>query len=328
MKEYLFHSIFILFSIVIYFYRNNLAEKLNLMDLPDNLRKSHFKAVPAIGGLIIFPYIVSSLIYLNFQSFIKIKILLIWIFIYFSFFITGVIDDKIHLNAKSKSFILLFILFIVLPLDKGLIVNVLDFKDIKYVILLNQGGLFFTIFCIYFFYNALNFSDGLNGISLSLALFFLIALLIAGNEINIFYISIIISIILTLVPNLFGKIFIGNSGVSFLSSVLFLIFIDFYNKNNIFFDEIMLIVFLPAIDAARITLERIFNGTSPFSSDKNHFHHLLSKIIKKDFVFIPYMLLAISPYLATKVNITSYYSLILFTIIYFLLLIYLKRNNV
>ena len=34
---------------------------------------------------------------------------------------------------------------------------------------------------------------------------------IAGNEINIFYISIIISIILTLVPNLFGKIFIGNS---------------------------------------------------------------------------------------------------------------------
>tara|TARA_Y100001970_G_C14190409_1_gene835015 strand:- start:965 stop:1861 length:897 start_codon:yes stop_codon:yes gene_type:complete len=298
------------------------------MDFPDNERKSHSTPVSAAGGLIIFPYIFSSLIYLNFLSFIKLKILLIWMFLYISFFITGFIDDKIRLNAKSKTFILLFVLFIVIPLDAGLMVSILDFKDINQVILLNQGSLFFTIFCIYFFYNFLNFSDGLNGISLTLGLYFILVIIFARSENNIFYYSILISLFLILIPNLMGKIFVGNSGISFLSCVLFLIFIDTYNKNYIFFDEIILIVFLPAIDAARITIERIMDGDSPFKSDKNHFHHLLVKIVKKEYVFLPYLIFATLPYLITKINITTYVSLIIFSILYFIILFLLKKKNV
>ena len=118
---------------------------------------------------------------------------------YLSFFITGIIDDKIHLNAKSKTFILLFVLFIFLPLDNGLMVNVLNFKDINYVIVLNQGALFFTIFCVYLFYNSLNFSDGLNGISLTLCLYFVIVIILTQNELNVFHYSILISIFITLI---------------------------------------------------------------------------------------------------------------------------------
>ena len=298
------------------------------MDFPDNIRKSHFVPVPAIGGLIIFPYIISALIYLNFLSFIKVKVLLIWIFLYLSFFITGIIDDKIHLNAKSKTFILLFVLFILLPLDSNLVVSILDFKDIKHVIVLNQAALFFTIFCVYLFYNSLNFSDGLNGVSLTLCLYFIIVIIFAQNELNVYYNAILISIFITLIPNLFGKIFIGNSGINFLACTLFLLFIEAYNKNLILFDEIMLIVFLPTVDAGRITIERIINGESPFKSDKNHFHHLLIKIFKKEYVFLPYLIFAILPYLATKINVTTYISLIIFSALYFLTLIFLKRKNV
>ena len=297
------------------------------MDFPDNLRKSHINPVSSAGGLIIFPYVLSSLIYLNFLSFIKLKILLIWIFFYFSFFVTGLMDDKIHLKAKSKTFILLFILFIVIPLDSSLIVNVLDFKDIKSIILLNQGALFFTIFCIYLFYNALNFSDGLNGISLTLCLYFLIVVIDAQSNLNIFYYSILISLFLVLIPNLFGKIFIGNSGVSFLSCVFFLLFIDTYNKNYLFFDEIILIVFLPTVDAGRITVERIINGDSPFKSDKNHFHHLLTKVIDKKYVFLPYLIFAAMPYTITKANVSTYVSLIFFSILYLFILFLLKKKN-
>ena len=265
------------------------------MDFPDNIRKSHFVPVPAIGGLIIFPYIISALIYLNFLSFIKVKVLLIWIFLYLSFFITGIIDDKIHLNAKSKTFILLFVLFILLPLDSNLVVSILDFKDIKHVIVLNQAALFFTIFCVYLFYNSLNFSDGLNGVSLTLCLYFIIVIIFAQNEFNVFYNAILISIFIILIPNLLGRIFIGNSGISFLACILFLLFIDSYNKNLILFDEIMLVVFLPTVDAGRVTIERIINGESPFKSDKNHFHHLLIKIFKKEYIFLPYLIFAIDP---------------------------------
>ena len=327
MKEYIFHFFFIIYSILIYRYRDKISTKLKLMDFPDNIRKSHSTPVSSVGGLIIFPYITCSLIYLSFLSFIKLKILFIWVFLYISFFITGIIDDKIHLQAKTKTFILLFILFIVLPLDRSLLVNILEFKDIKHVIVLNQGALFFTIFCIYLFYNSLNFSDGLNGISLTLCLYFIIVIFLAQNELNIFQYAILTSIIITLIPNLLGKIFIGNSGISFLACTLFLLFIDSYNKNLFLFDEIMLIVFLPTVDAGRITVERIFNGESPFKSDKNHFHHLLMKIFKKEYVFVPYLIFAILPYLATKINITTYISLAIFSALYFLTLFFLKRKN-
>ena len=327
MKEYLFHFFFIIYSILIYRYRDKISTKLKLMDFPDNSRKSHSSPVASAGGLIIFPYITCALIYLSFLSFIKLKILFIWIFLYLTFFLTGIIDDKIHLNAKSKTFILLLILFIILPLDSSLVVNILDFKDIKYVIVLNQGALFFTIFCVYLFYNSLNFSDGLNGISLTVCLYFVIVIILTQNELNVFHYSILISIFITLIPNLFGKIFIGNSGISFLACALFLLFIDSYNNNFLLFDEIMLIVFLPTVDAGRVTIERIINGESPFKSDKNHFHHLLIKIFKKEYVFLPYLIFAMLPYLATKVNVTTYTSLIIFSALYFLTLIFLKRKN-
>ena len=328
MNEYLFHILFIIYSVIVYIYRNTISNTFGLMDIPDNIRKSHMHPISAAGGLIIFPYILSSLILLYFLSYIKLKILLIWIFLCTSFFFLGLVDDKIHLNAKSKTFILLFVLFIVLPLDRSLIVTDLVFKDINYLILLNQGALFFTIFCIYFFYNSLNFSDGLNGISLTLCLYFFITILTTHNQFNIFYSSIIVAIVLVLIPNLLNKIFIGNSGISFLSTLLFILFIESYNNNIFFLDEIVLIVFLPTIDTARITIERILNGNSPFTSDKNHFHHLLAKIFKKEYVFIPYLIFAILPYLLTKIYLLTYVSLILFSFLYFLILFILKKRNV
>ena len=122
MKEYLFHFFFIIYSILIYRYRDKISTKLKLMDFPDNARKSHSSPVASVGGLIIFPYITCSLVYLSFLSFIKLKILFIWVFLYLSFFITGIFDDKIHLNAKSKTFILLFVLFTISePLRKKLL---------------------------------------------------------------------------------------------------------------------------------------------------------------------------------------------------------------
>ena len=328
MNENLFHLFLIVYSILIYIFRIRISTKLGIIDIPDNNRKVHKIPISAAGGLILFPYITLSLIFLTFLSLIKIKILLIWIFLYVTFFFTGFIDDKIQLNAKSKTFILLFVLFVTLPLDKGLIISSLEFKNLDYVVLLNQGSLFFTIFCIYLFYNSLNFADGLNGISISLSIFFIVLLLNITNQINIFHYSILISLLILFIPNIFGKIFLGNSGISFISCVFSLLFIDAYNNKDILFDEIMLIVFLPCVDAARVTVERIISGESPFKSDKNHFHHLLMKICHKKYVFIPYSIFAVMPYLITTLDVHTYYSLLIFSLIYLISLNFLKKNNV
>ena len=278
-----------------------------------------------MGGIIIFPYFVISIFLMNNLSILKTKLLLIWLFLFASFFFIGLLDDRYNLSAKTKTFILTLILFITVPLDKSLLIQSVDLKDIKLFISLNEGALFFTIFCIYFLYNSLNFSDGFNGISISISIYFFILLLILNQSLHIIYLSSIFCLILILIPNLLNKIFIGNSGVSLLSIVLSILFIENYNNEKIYFDEIILVFFLPTLDAARITIERIINGRSPFESDRNHFHHLLTKIIDKKYIFIIYLLITMMPFLLSKILLATYISFIICFLLYLIFLIYLKK---
>ena len=324
-EYYFFHIILILYSIIIYKYREKISISLKLMDFPDNLRKSHLQPTPCVGGIIIFPYFVISIFSMNNLSILKTKLLLIWLFLFASFFFIGLLDDRYNLSAKTKTFILTLILFITVPLDKSLLIQSVDLKDIKLFISLNEGALFFTIFCIYFLYNALNFSDGFNGISISISIYFFILLLTLNQSLNIIYLSSIFCLILVLIPNLLNKIFIGNSGVSLLSIVLSILFIENYNNEKIYFDEIILVFFLPTLDAARITIERIINGRSPFESDRNHFHHLLIKIFDKKYIFIIYLLITMIPFLLSKILLATYISFIICFLSYLIFLIYLKK---
>ncbi len=324
-EYYFFHIVLILYSIIIYKYREKISIILKLMDFPDNLRKSHLEPTPCVGGIIIFPYFVISIFLMNNLSILKTKLLLIWLFLFGSFFFIGLLDDRYNLSAKTKTFILTLILFITVPLDKSLLIQSVDLKDIKLFISLNEGALFFTIFCIYFLYNALNFSDGFNGISISISIYFFILLLILNQSLHIIYLSSIFCLILVLIPNLLNKIFIGNSGVSLLSIVLSILFIENYNNEKIYFDEIILVFFLPTLDAARITIERIINGRSPFESDRNHFHHLLTKIIDKKYIFIIYLLITMMPFLLSKILLATYISFIICFLLYLIFLIYLKK---
>ena len=324
-EYYFFHIVLILYSIIIYKYREKISISLKLMDFPDNLRKSHLQPTPCVGGIIIFPYFVISIFLMNNLSILKTKLLLIWLFLFASFFFIGLLDDRYNLSAKTKTFILTLILFITVPLDKSLLIQSVDLKDIKLFISLNEGALFFTIFCIYFLYNALNFSDGFNGISISISIYFFILLLTLNQSLNIIYLSSIFCLILVLIPNLLNRIFIGNSGVSLLSIVLSILFIENYNNEKIYFDEIILVFFLPTLDAARITIERIINGRSPFESDRNHFHHLLIKIFDKKYIFIIYLLITMIPFLLSKILLATYISFIICFLSYLIFLIYLKK---
>ena len=75
-------------------------------------------------------------------------------------------------------------------------------------------------------------------------------------------------------------------------------FIDSYNKNLFFADEIFIIMFIPGIELLRLFFLRLSRGQSPMSSDKEHLHHyLLNKydLIRSNFfivnlIFIPFIL--------------------------------------
>ena len=324
MDNFLPYLFFFLLAIFTYIFKDKIALSTGLIDKPNSI-KVHTKNIPAIGSLLFTPVIYFGLINLFYDGDIKLKLFLIWFILLSAFYIMGIIDDKINISAKVKTFTTLALLFIILPLDQNLIINNLSFESINYIIILNQGSLFFTVFSIFFFYNVLNFSDGLNGLSVTLCIFWISFIIIFHNS-NFFYTIILISLIITLLPNLLGKLFIGNSGVNFLAILFSLILILEYNNDRIKIDEIFLIVLFPALDALRVIIERILKKKSPFIGDKSHIHHYLIRIINKNLVFIPYTFISVMPIILFKLNFNIFFTISLFLFFYITILKYLTHK--
>ena len=325
--------IYLLLNIIILFFnilivRNvkKIPYNMVIYDHPDNIRKIHTLPVPLLGGYIFFLSFIVNLIFfykdLNFDLFLLISLLFLSSF----FLILGLNDDRSSLTPSKKTIIILILLFLIIPFNEKLIVNSLIFKNFDYVINLNQANIFFIIFCIYFFFNLINFSDGANGITVSLGIFWLIIFIIFGSLNDYFLIFLLLSLILILVFNLQNKLFLGNSGSSVISVVFAALFIINYNVDySIKCDEIFLLMFLPAIDTIRVTINRIIKNKSPFDPDKNHFHHLLLRRFSKDIIFLPYTLLSVLPFLLSSfINTLTVF--ICSIIIYFVLYLFLIRD--
>ena len=316
----------LIYSILIYIYKAKIAFFFKIIDNPDNNRKIHTNPIPAIGGLYIYPIIAISLIVSFYQNNQGAKIYLIYFFLTTYFFYLGFLDDRYQLNAKIKTIFIITVLFIIIPLDDNLVIKSLNFLDYEKKIFLNQASLLLTVFCIFFLYNSLNFSDGLNGIAISLCIYWSIILIFKNTNIDVFLVTVLTTLIFILIPNLLNKVFLGNSGVSLLSIIFSLLYINYYKNGYIFFDEIILIHFLPCIDTVRVVFQRMINNKSPLAGDQSHLHHLMINLINKKYVFIPYIILAILPYLLLLFGLNTFYCFIISVVIYYLLVFFLKNK--
>ena len=175
--------IFIIFSIIfiLSFFINKISKLLNLYDVPKSVRKIHKEPISIIGGFLILVtlniYFFSD--YFIFKEF-NLRFNITMLILINIFYILGYFDDIKDLSPKIKSLIILFTLLIVIPFDQNLLLKTLIFKNlISKEVDLNQSSIFITIFFIYIFYNFLNFIDGLNGVAISVAIFFIIVLIAA-----------------------------------------------------------------------------------------------------------------------------------------------------
>ena len=323
---------FISFSII--FFAEKIARTLKIIDYPDNIRKTHDRPTAQLGGIILFCYIIPAhfIEFFFFKNTYGLMYFSITLIIYLVFFLVGLRDDQKSMSPTTKIWILLTTLFITLPTFQTLIIDKIAFKNLSYVINLHGASIYFTIFAIFALYNALNFADGSNGIAGSLGIFWILFLIIKSNNFsNFYYQAILFSLLIFLYFNVKKKLFLGNSGSGLLSSIIALLLIKEYKSNNIFCDEIFLILFLPGIDMIRITFQRISEGLSPFSADKQHFHHYLEKknFIKKEFVFLIYITLSILPILVYTYFSKNFYLVSVVSIItYFVIFFLLKKKSI
>lgn len=248
------------------------APKLGLVDIP-NHRSHHKNVTPRGAGIgILLGVMVSDILLLNGLVYSHITTFLA----IFIVFIIGVLDDHRDANPKTK-FIVIFIAVLLLAVD-DITIHTLG-RIFGYELALGWFAIPFTMFAVAGFTNALNLSDGLDGLAGSLSIIILSSLCAIGYENNDYFIvSTSLSFIAAISAFMWfnwnpAKIFMGDSGSLTLGFVIALLSIKalaYIQPTSILF-----IAAIPIIDTVVVMVRRKRNGKSIFAPDKFHFHHIL-----------------------------------------------------
>ena len=324
----------LLSNLLILFNLKKFSRFINIYDKPDKKLKKHKSNVPLVGGIIIIiNIIIYSFLSLFFETPFKDIVVLnkeyiSGFFLVTSFFLLGLYDDKFKLNPDKKFFLSVVFCIFALTLNKNLLIENVNLSFLGRTIIFNEFSFFFTLFCVIILINSLNFYDGINGQSL---IFFIIVFgyLSIQSPLQLFYLILIFVCIFVLFLNMQNKIFLGDSGVYLLGSILAILLIYEYNifKTIRFADEIFLLLILPGLDLLRLTVMRILKGKNAFYGDRNHIHHLLIKsngLIKTNLILA---VLTSLPIILFKVLVLNFFLVfIFFVIIYGFVILKMKKN--
>jgi UDP-GlcNAc:undecaprenyl-phosphate/decaprenyl-phosphate GlcNAc-1-phosphate transferase len=267
------------------------ADKIGAIDVPD-ARKVHTQAIPRVGGIAMVAGSVLSILLLAEldQQVIAILtgFLVIWGF--------GLWDDKCDLNYKVK--FLGQLLAVVIVVTWGdVIVRTFPFIDGH---IPDYLAIPLTIFALVGITNAINLSDGLDGLAggtslITISIIALLAYDAGGEMVVLISMAVAGSILGFLRHNTHpARLFMGDTGSQFLGFSLGVLVIVLSQSVNSAMSPLipLFILGLPILDTMAVMGQRIYEKRSPFAPDKNHIHHKLLDIgfDQYEAVFIIYLL--------------------------------------
>ncbi len=261
-----------------YFFRYKIFDKIIS-------RSSHSVTATRNGGVAIFSSLFLVTIYFYFNSnevfdfslIIPLGIL----------FTIGLYDDFYQVDFKLK-FIFQIIVAKIL-IDQGFYIESLNgffgLYEMPYM-----AAQFISIFLIVLLINALNFSDGIDGLAITETIKGLIFVIYLSSGslyegLNLLFFIIILSTLPLYYFNFrkINKVFLGDSGSLLLGGVISIALIHLsntidYNLSGMGTPWLILICFAyPIIDLFHVVSKRAIKKNSPFKADKTHIHHLLLK---------------------------------------------------
>ncbi|MFP4096006.1 MAG: glycosyltransferase family 4 protein [Cyclobacteriaceae bacterium] len=263
------------------------AHEKELLEVP-NVRSSHLRKTPSLGGVAIFSAIV--IVFLLASP------------------ITTIEEGNIHLIVPS-----IVILFLIGLKDDILVIDpykkllaqllatglVIFYTDIKLDNLYGIFGMYdisfvpafvITLFVFVVIINAYNLIDGIDGLAAGLGIMAFLAFGIYFFLVNVIWAAVLCSVMIGALAGFIrfnfsrkNKIFMGDSGslvVGFVLALLAVKFIQFngsFNSLHIANAPTIAIIVLgvPLFDTLRVFTHRIASGSGPFNADRNHIHHLI-----------------------------------------------------
>ena len=261
------------------------SEIKKLYDLP-NARKIHAMPVPSLGGLGIFAgFIISCLMTISFSSAAGFQYFFAAALV---IFFLGLKDDILILTPMKKIIGQIIAAFIIIY--KGGIViksmhGFLGVNELPEII-----GLILTYLTVIVIINSFNLIDGVDGLAAGLGIFTTLTFgmyfyVAAHAEYAALAFAMCGSLLAFLIFNRSpARIFMGDTGsllIGLINAILVVQFINIAGSPGALVPFpaspaiAIAILIIPLFDTLRVFSIRIFNRCSPFSSDRNHIHHIL-----------------------------------------------------
>jgi UDP-GlcNAc:undecaprenyl-phosphate GlcNAc-1-phosphate transferase len=288
--------------------------------------KKNINRTPLTGGIMLY---ISFLISLHFLIIYEKNYIidnLYWIFGISFIFLIGILDDKYQIKYYLRLFGIFITLIFVFQFSDSLLIKNLYFETLDRSFSIGNFSLFLTPFFILLLINSLNMSDGINGNCGIICLTYFLLLFNTENNLNFFLFFLLPALLVFLNYNLRNKIYLGDSGVYFISTFIALYTLSSYQQinSNLSCEKIFLVFMIPGLDMLRLFLSRIINKKNPFFGDLNHFHHLLIKKFTLKISLFIYMTIIIWPHLLRNF-LDVKILIILNTLMYTLCVLFLKK---
>ena len=262
----------------------------NLVDIPGR-RKIHKRVTPTMGGIAIFiGFIISLIIWINSSDLKTLRYFIISLLV---IFFVGVRDDLMSLRPTTKLAAQVFIALILVI-----------YFDLRFHSLFGLFGIHsipeyvsyaLSVLTIVVIVNSFNLIDGLDGLAGTIGSITLITYGIwfhlAGDSLySLISFSMLGGMLAFLIFNWEPtEIFMGDSGalvVGLLLAIITIHFIEFNYSlpaNHLYRYEGSVgtgicFVAVPLIDTLRILIIRILRRQSPFTPDKGHVHHTITRL--------------------------------------------------
>jgi UDP-GlcNAc:undecaprenyl-phosphate GlcNAc-1-phosphate transferase len=257
------------------------AGRIGLVDHPGG-RKAHAHPTPLIGGIGMFVALAFAVLSYavslsSYRMLFAGALLLV---------VVGVLDDLRELSARHR-FAAQITASLLMALGAG--VQLHDFGYLispAFTLSLGILAVPLTLFATVGVINAVNMTDGIDGLAASLVLIAVIGFaLIAWTQGESAPLGVLVALAAVLVAFLMfnlrfgGKalVFMGDAGSMFLGFVVAWFLIKFsQGEERLLAPVTALWLFaMPLIDTVSMMTRRMMLGRSPFQADREHFHHIL-----------------------------------------------------
>ncbi|TDJ44075.1 MAG: undecaprenyl/decaprenyl-phosphate alpha-N-acetylglucosaminyl 1-phosphate transferase [Gammaproteobacteria bacterium] len=262
---------------------------IGLTDKP-NARKQHVGSIPLIGGIAIYMAFGAAVLVSPWVSPAAAPVsdkLFVFLYCALILVVAGAWDDLRGLSPVTRMIVQIFVAFIMIS-DAGIIIIDLGayIPEFDHVIL-ETMAVPFTVFATVGLINAINMSDGLDGLSGNMTLISFVGLGTAnamwGSGSNLELLNVLSAAIagfLVFNQRMLWRptaaVFLGDAGSMLLGFALAWVAIEVSQGSARALTPAATLWFLivPVYDTLGVTVRRLLDRRSPFQADAQHLHHL------------------------------------------------------